>query len=126
MRLPLSIQSWNGKSKEFTIEQLINFYVEVGPATAKSPAVLLNRPMLSDFLTVGSGPIRGWILMAGDLYVVSAREVFKITPALVSTLLGTITGSGPSGSSGVAGGIPENFLAIYPSPYYSSRDMRGD
>lgn len=95
MRLPLSVQSWNGKSKEFTAEKLVNFYVEVGPASAKSPALLLNRPMLSNFLSIGPGPIRGWILMGGDLYVVSGREVHKITSAQVTTLLGTITGTGP-------------------------------
>ena len=95
MRLPLSVQSWNGKSKEFTAEKLVNFYVEVGPATAKSPALLLNRPMLSNWLSIGPGPIRGWILMGGDLYVVSGREVHRVTSARATTLLGTITGTGP-------------------------------
>lgn len=95
MRLPLSVQSWDGKSREFTAEKLVNYYVEVGPASAKSPALLLNRPMLSNWLSIGSGPIRGWILMGGDLYVVGGSEVHKITSGQATTLLGTITGSGP-------------------------------
>lgn len=95
MRLPLAIQSWNGKSKEFTVEKLVNFYVEVGPSTAKSLALLLNRPMLDNYLSVGDGPIRGWIMMGGNLYVVTGRDVYKVTSSQTTTLLGTITGTGP-------------------------------
>lgn len=91
-RLPLAVQTWTGKSKEFTAEQLINYYAEVGPASAKSPIVLLNRPMLSDWLTIGDGPIRGWKLMGGELYVVSGQELYRVKSDRTSTLLGTITG----------------------------------
>jgi len=95
MRLPLSVQSWNGKSKEFTAEKLVNFYVEVGPASAKSPALLLNRPMLSNWKSVGSGPIRGWIMMGGELFVVSGPELYRITENQAAFLMGIITGTGP-------------------------------
>jgi len=59
MRLPIAIQSWNGKSKEFTIERMVNLYVEGGTTTAKSPAVLLNRPMLSNWVVAGGRPDQG-------------------------------------------------------------------
>jgi len=93
-RLPLSIQSSDGKSKEFTVEKLINLYIEPGSPTSKSPALLLNRPMLSNWLNVGDGPIRGFIKMGGDLFLVSGLGVY-IVVNMVATLLGNIRGTGP-------------------------------
>lgn len=45
--------------------------------------------------TVGNGPIRGVYPALGSLFVASGTSVYRVTSAYVSTLIGTISGTGP-------------------------------
>lgn len=73
---------------------LKNRYLEVG--TDNRP-ILLPRPCLTSFATIGDGPIRGFYCKAGviggDYLVVSGSRLFRVTVSGSSTEIGTIAGS---------------------------------
>ena len=75
--------------------RLVNLFPEVVPEGGKEPGFLNRAPGLRLLATVGSGPIRGMWQYGDYGYVVSGVELYKIDTAYASTLLGTVTGSGP-------------------------------
>lgn len=105
MRLPFAVMSYRHRSLPVSAQRLINWFCEKQPPGAKADLVLLPTPGLEKFTTVGDGPIRGMAEMAGNLYVVSGRQVFKVTSAGVATEL---TGPGNLISDGDAVTMAEN------------------
>jgi len=75
--------------------RLVNCFAERTDGDQREQFAILPTPGLTVWITVGSGPWRGDIVMGGTLYVVSGQELYSVTTAGVSTLLGTITGTGP-------------------------------
>lgn len=75
--------------------RMINLYPEAIPEGGKEPGFLSRCPGLVLKATVGSGPIRGELKVAGVGYVVSGQELYKLTSTYSSRLLGTVSGSGP-------------------------------
>jgi len=77
---------------DLPVINLVNMYAERSPAS-RAGDVLLPRPALSSYTTVGNGPIRGIYqqdgALDGVLFVVSGSGLYA-----GSTLLGLIPGSG--------------------------------
>jgi len=105
MRLPFAVMSYRHRSLPVSAQRLINWFCEKQPPGAKADLVLLPTPGLARFVTIGDGPIRGFAEMAGNLYVVSGRKVFKVTGAGVATEL---TAAGNLISDGDAVTMAEN------------------
>lgn len=75
------------RSPVASAQRLVNLYAEMQQDGA---VTLYGTPGLRLWATVGSGPIRGWIVADDLLYVVSGDEVYSVTRGAVPTLLGTI------------------------------------
>ena len=75
--------------------RMVNLFPEIVPEAGKEPAFLNRAPGLNLQVAVGTGPIRGLWVLAGNMYVVSADKLYKVTPAYVVTLIGTVAGTGP-------------------------------
>lgn len=92
MKLNVAIEGAVGRSKPLTAENLINIFVEKAPPNAKDPLWLVGAPGLRLFADTGAGPIRGMHQMNGDLYVVSANELYLVNSLGGRTALGAISG----------------------------------
>ena len=90
MRIPFTVQSYKHESLPVSAQRVVNWYAEEQPPEAKSPAVLLPRPGLKSFSTIGSGPIRGTHEMNEVLYAVSGSSLFKVDQSGTGTNLGSI------------------------------------
>ena len=75
--------------------RMVNLFPEIVPEAGKEPAFLNRAPGLKLEVTVGLGPVRGLWVLDGNMYVVSADKLYKVTPAYVVTLIGTVSGTGP-------------------------------
>lgn len=93
--IPLGLNAYNRAAGRLPAVRCVNQYVE--PTSVESDGtVLLPRPALAAFATVGDGPIRGLYRQAGtfggDFLVVSGAELYRVTSAGVATLLGSVPG----------------------------------
>ena len=75
--------------------RMVNLFPEVVPEGGKEAGFLSRAPGLRLLTMVGTGPIRGLWTFNGVAYVVSGTELYKLTSAYVSTLIGTVSGTGP-------------------------------
>ena len=74
---------------------MVNLFPEVVPEGGKEAGFLSRCPGLSLQATVGTGPIRGLWVTDGIAYVVSGSSFYSLTAGYATTLLGTVTGTGP-------------------------------
>ena len=91
MKTPFFGVSYVSRSRDVASDELINLYPEVvDTKNGKDVGSFYMAPGLDLKSTVGSGPHRGSILMAGVLYVVSGNQFFSVSSAWVPTLIGTV------------------------------------
>ena len=98
MRTPFFGPAYKDGSRNIAYNRLINLYPEVVEVqgASKDVGAFLSAPGLDFLATIGTGPIRGFDVMGGLLYVVSGNTLYSVTNAYVSTSLGTLnTSSGP-------------------------------
>jgi hypothetical protein len=91
--IPINIatQSYNTISRISSSEDLINMFYEPLPPDNPFNGILYSSAGLTSWLNLGQyTAIYGAQLMGGNLYVVCGLEVYKITPALVVTLIGSL------------------------------------
>lgn len=91
---PFIGQAYVDRSGTVQAQECINLYLESDPGGRNA---LIGTPGLRLFATLGTGPIRGaYKLPTGDAIVVSGANVYRVTQAATSTLLGPIgSSSGP-------------------------------
>lgn len=89
-RVPFAINSYQHDSLPLSAQQVVNWYAETQPVDAKTRIALLPHPRLKAFGTVGTGPIRGSITMAGVLYIVSGSKLYSVDASGVETEKGSI------------------------------------
>ena len=95
MKSPILGGSVVARSVNAADNRLVNLFPEVVPEGGKEPGFLNRAPGLRLLTTVGTGPIRGMWQYGDYGYVVSGVELYKIDTAYTSTLLGTVSGTGP-------------------------------
>jgi hypothetical protein len=96
MKTPILGSSYVARSVNAADARMVNLFPEIVPEAGKEPAFLNRAPGLKLEFTAGFGPIRGLWVLAGNLYVVSRDKLYKVTPAYVVTLIGTVANtSGP-------------------------------
>lgn len=93
-RIPLGTSDFSRTVAETPAIALVNRFYEQDPTSLEDQVALLSRPALRKWLTVGDGPIRGIYsqpgAFLGDLFVVSARVLYRISAAEVITTIGTL------------------------------------
>ena len=90
--IPFASQAYALDAVQFAAQRCVNLIPERGPAGAKVPIALLGTPGLTTYATVGAGPIRGMIEMAGFVFVVSGDSLYKLEVNGTSENLGGIPG----------------------------------
>lgn len=95
--IPLGLGDWESMSEDIPRLRLRNMYVTDNP---NSPDGLsrVSRPTLTEFATVGSGPIYGFWrqdgTLSGDWLVVSDSTLYRVTPSGVATAIDPLPGEG--------------------------------
>lgn len=96
MRIPFAIQSYKHNSLPISAQQCVNMYAENEPKNSKTEIAVLDHPGMVQFAVCGTGPIRGWRVLNGLLYVVSGPTLYSVTAAGVVTAVGgAVAGVGP-------------------------------
>ncbi|HLA60907.1 MAG TPA: hypothetical protein VK626_01555 [Nitrospiraceae bacterium] len=92
MQLQLPIHSYQLRSKPASTARLVNCFAEQLPPDAKTAVLLGRTPGVTDWTTVGTGPIPpgGMLPAMGLLFVVSASKLYSVTANRVATLLGDV------------------------------------
>lgn len=120
--LTLPLTSYRLPSPQAATPRLINCYPEAQyKASSKGPFLLRRAPGIASWVTAGSGPIRGAIIHAGTLIVVSGTSVYSI--ASDGTVSSAFTGSVPGGERVRMSTNGTNFVIVRPSTnlaYYNS------
>lgn len=93
MKTPILGSTYVARSVNAADARMVNLFPEIIPEAGKEPAFLNRAPGLKLEFTAGFGPIRGLWVLAGNLYVVSRDKLYKVTPAYVVTLIGTVAGT---------------------------------
>jgi hypothetical protein len=93
MKTPILGSSYVARSVNAADARMVNLFPEIVPEAGKEPAFLNRAPGLKLEVAVGNGPIRGLWVLAGNMYVVSGSQLYKVTPAYVVTLIGTVSGT---------------------------------
>lgn len=92
--LQLPIHSYRLRSTPASTARLVNCYAEQLPPDAKTPVLLGRTPGVTDWTTVGTGPIGAMNAALGYLFVVSGSSLYKVDSAKTVTLLGSIGAPG--------------------------------
>lgn len=95
MKTPILGSTYVARSVNAADARMVNLFPEIVPEAGKEPAFLNRAPGLRLVTTVGIGPVRGLWQLAGNMYVVSGTQLYKVTPAYVVTLIGSVSGTGP-------------------------------
>jgi len=95
MKTPILGQAYVARSVNAADNRMVNLYPEQTPENGKDVGFLNRAPGLRLLATVGSGPVRGLWQYGGYGYVVSSNTLYRIDAAWNSTVLGTVSGSGP-------------------------------
>ena len=120
MKTPILGSTYVARSVNAADARMVNLFPEIVPEAGKEPAFLNRAPGLKLEFTAGIGPIRGLWQLGGNLYVVSRDKLYKVTPAYVVTLIGTV--SGTSGPVSMADNGIQLFIACNgPSYIYNSQ-----
>lgn len=122
MKVPIVSAAYQGRSLNIAADRMVNFYCEVEPGDAKTPAALIGTPGSTLWASLSTGPIRGMYAFNGSLYTVSGDGLYSIsTGAVVSSKLGTLsttTGRVQIVDNGLtSAGAGGNQLALIDSDY---------
>lgn len=85
-------QSYQHASLPLSAQRMINGYLEPAPPAAKTPAAVVAAFGIKDYLTIGTGPLRGGLIVNQLIYVVSDQTLYSVQDTVV-TSLGTIIGT---------------------------------
>ena len=94
-KIPFLGASYEARSLKLSAQKTVNMYLDKG---TDGDMALMPFFGLKSVATVGTGPHRGAIEHGGNMYVVSGKEVYKVTDQEVISLAGTMnTGAGDVG-----------------------------
>lgn len=95
MKLPLPIATYRLPSPKASASRLVNCFIEQGAqGSAKGPVLLRRAPGIRTRVTLGDGPVRGVVVMAGTLYALSGQTLYAIDANWQATAAtGSVPGS---------------------------------
>lgn len=88
MEIPFATQSYTLPSLPISAQNLVNAYAEREPPDAKTQIAVLGAPGLTAWATCGQGPIRGFTILNGVLYVVSGPTLYSVSQTGTATPVG--------------------------------------
>ena len=95
MKTPIFGPSYVSLSTNLAADRLLNLYPEiVETRQGKAIGALYSTPGLALKVTVGNGPIYGFHLFKGVLYVVSGGTLYSVSGGWSVTEIGAVPGSG--------------------------------
>lgn len=93
----LAKNAYTRTAANLPVRQLKNRYVEADPSNLITGYMVLPRPGLASFATVGDGPYRAVFrqsgVLNGDWLVLSGSALYRVTIGGSATLIGTVGGS---------------------------------
>lgn len=114
LRLPL--HTYQLRSKPASPSRLVNCFAEALPPDAKTPVLLTRAPGITEWTTVGTGPIGPMVKMGANIFVVSGSSLYKIDVNKTATLLGSI---GSPGSMDIETNGSSVVVVNQPSAYHT-------
>lgn len=105
-QIRFATQSYKSSSLPLSAQRCVNMYAESEPPDAETPVAVFGIHGLTQFAMCGGGPVRGFRVLNGLLYVVSGPFLYSVTKAGVATQVG-----GSIGGSGIVG-IAANLTQI--------------
>lgn len=95
MIINFATNSYKSASLPISAQRAVNCYAEAQPKDAKTQVALFGCPGIVTLATCGNGPVRGFHVMGGVLYVVSGQRLYSVTSTGTATDIGgNISGSG--------------------------------
>lgn len=95
MIVQFATQSYQSKSLPLSAQRCVNAYAEREPPDAKTQVAVFGAPGLTQFAQCGAGPVRGFHVMGGVLYVVSGTTLYSVDSLGNATVLGgAVSGNG--------------------------------
>jgi hypothetical protein len=91
MRIPFGTQSYQHRSRPVSSQRMVNAYLETPPTAKETPPVVQSFGIRS-LSTVGTGPMRGGVVVNGLLYVVSGPQMYQVLSDGSSIELGDVPG----------------------------------
>jgi len=95
MKSPILGAAYVARSVNAADNRCINLFPEAIPEGGKETGYLSRCPGLRLLASIGTGPVRGLWQFGGYAYVVSGSQLYKLDTTWTSTLIGTVTGTGP-------------------------------
>lgn len=94
--IPFATNSYSSRSLPISAQRVVNCYAEKEPEDAETPVAVFGSPGLTAAFQCGVGPVRGFNLMNGVLYVVSGQRLYSVASlsATPVDIGGAIGGSG--------------------------------
>ena len=114
MKTPILGTSYVARSINAANNRMVNLFPEPTPEGGKEAGFLSRCPGLRLITTIGAGPVRGMWRIEQVGYVVSGSELYKLDNVFTSTLIGTVSGTGPVSMSD--NGV-QLFVACNPKGY---------
>lgn len=90
-----ALQSSQGRSRDWSGASLVNCFAEKADGDKRADFAIMATPGLTEWASVGSGPIRGRHVLNGMLYVVSGITLYSVASNGTGTAIGSIAGTGP-------------------------------
>lgn len=114
MKTPILGGSYVARSTNAACNRMVNMYPELNGEGGKEIGFLTKTPGLRLLTTVGTGAIRGMIVVGDYLYVASGTEFYKVDSSLTATKIADITGTGVVS---MAASSYQIFVACNPDSY---------
>ena len=93
MKTPILGSSYVARSVNAADARMVNLFPEIVPEAGKEPAFLNRAPGLKLEVAVGTGPIRGLWVLAGNMYVVSGNQLYRLDSNYNISMVGYVSGS---------------------------------
>jgi hypothetical protein len=120
MKTPILGSSYVARSVNAADARMVNLFPEIVPEAGKEPAFLNRAPGLKLEVAVGNGPIRGLWVLAGNMYVVSGNQLYRVDSNYNTSMVGYVNGS--PGPVSMADNGTQLFVACNgPSYIYNSQ-----
>ena len=114
MKSPILGGAYVARSINEADNRMVNLFPEITADGGKEAAYLMRAPGLTEFVSVGTGPVRGMWTYNDQAYVVSGDFLYQIYENGTSTKIGTIEGTGPVS---IADNGTQMFIAANPKGY---------
>lgn len=115
MRVPFGVQSYQHASLPLSAQRMVNSYLEAAPPSAKTFAAVVQCFGIASLSTLGTGTIRGGLVINGIPYVVCGTSLYRLNELGVGNALGTIPGIG---LVDMAGDETNLMVVTRPDAYY--------